>query len=297
MLVVHLAMRGRTDNPTGRMEMSFSPEAPPTYVAPTRVDADTWVIHQVQQALGAPLTVYLNSMIIAGSQPAIIDTGSPNNRTQWLEDVFGIVEPGDVRWVFLSHDDSDHTGNLAEVMEACPNAVLVCSWAIVERFSNAFRFPLERCRWLNDGESLQIGDRTILAVRPPVYDSPATRGFLDQRTGVYWAVDAFATPCPGGPVPTVADLDPTFWAEGMAMFINHALSPWIGLVDRGRYGAQLDRVSALGVSSIATAHSPLITSSSVDDAFALLRRLPDMQVPPAPDQSTLDLILAAASAA
>lgn len=81
------------------------------------------------------------------------------------------------------------------------------------------------------------------------------------------------------------------------MFINHALSPWIGLVDRGRYGAQLDRVSALGVSSIATAHSPLITSSSVDDAFALLRRLPDMQVPPAPDQSTLDVILAAASAA
>ena len=26
--------------------------------------------------------------------------------------MFSIVEPDDVRWVFLSHDDHDHTGNL-----------------------------------------------------------------------------------------------------------------------------------------------------------------------------------------
>ena len=277
--------------------MSFAPEVPTTYVEPTRVDTDTWVVHQVQRALGAPLTVYSNSMVIAGSEPAIIDTGSLNNREQWLDDVFGIVDPVDVRWVFLSHDDSDHTGNLGPVMEACPNATLVCSWAIVERFCNAFAFPLHRVRWLNDGEALDLGDRRILAVRPPVYDSPATRGFLDQRTGVYWGVDAFATPCPGEPVPTVADLDPAFWAEGMAMSIHHALSPWVGLVDRQRYAAEVDRVRALGMTTIATAHSPLITPGSVADAFALLRGVPDAAVPPAPDQTTLDMILAAAAPA
>ncbi len=277
--------------------MTFAPEVPSTYVPPTRVDTDTWVVHQVQRALGAPLTVYLNSMVIAGSEPAIIDTGSLNNREQWLNDVFGIVDPVDIRWVFLSHDDSDHTGNLGPVMEACVNATLVCSWAIVERFCNAFGFPLDRVRWLNDGEALDMGDRRILAVRPPVYDSPATRGFLDQRTGVYWGVDAFASPCPGEPVPTVADLDPGFWAEGMAMSIHHALSPWVGLVDRQRYAAEVDRVRALGMTTIATAHSPLITPGSVDDAFELLRGVPDATVPPAPDQTTLDMILAAAAPA
>ncbi len=277
--------------------MSFAPESPATHVAPTRVDTDTWVVHQVQHALGAPLTVYLNSMVIAGSEPAIIDTGSLNNRNQWLEDVFGIVDPADVRWVFLSHDDSDHTGNLEPLMEACPNATLVCSWALTERFSNAFGFPLRRCRWLNDGEFLDLGDRRILAVRPPVYDSPATRGFLDQRTGVYWGVDAFATPCPGEPVATVAELDPGFWAEGMAMCIHHALAPWVGLVDRQRFAAEIDRVRALGMSTIATAHSPLITPGSVEDAFTVLRRVPDVAVPPVPDQTVLDMVLAAAAPA
>lgn len=272
--------------------MSFAPEVPTTRVPPTRVDTDTWVIHQVQNALGAPLSMYLNSMVIAGAEPMIVDTGSVNNRDHWLEDVFGIVDPSDVRWVFLSHDDSDHTGNLVPVMERCPNATLVCSWAIVERFSNAFGFPLERCRWLNDGEAIDVGDRHIRAVRPPVYDSPATRGFLDERTGVYWGVDAFATPCPAEPVPKVSDLDRGFWAEGMSMCAHHALSPWVGLVDRARYAAEVDRVRALNMTSIATAHSPLITPASIDDAFALLRDIPDAPVPPPPDQNVLDTILA-----
>lgn len=277
--------------------MTFAPEAPTIHVPPTRVDSDTWVIHQVQQALGAPLSVYLNSMVIAGDEPAIIDTGSLNNRSQWMDDVFGIVDPADVRWVFLSHDDADHTGNLVPVLEACPNAVLVCSWALVERFSNAFSFPLQRCRWLNDGESIDLGDRRIMAIRPPVYDSPATRGFLDERSGVYWAVDAFATPCPLEPVPTVADLDPGFWAQGMAMFIHHALAPWVGIVDRKLYGAEIDRARALPITAIASAHSPLVTPASVESAFALLRGVPDVAVPPMPDQSVLDMALAAAAPA
>ena len=189
----------------------FAPLAPPTYFEPTKVAEDTWVIHQVQPALGQPLFVYLNSMVIRGAEPMIVDTGTPANREQWLKDAFSIVDPADVRWVFLSHDDVDHTGNLDEVMAACPNATLVCNWAMVERHTNCFDFPLQRCRWVMDGESLDIGDRTLLAMRPPVYDSPTTRGLFDPTTGVYWASDAFATPLPD-PQMGIGDLDPEFWA-------------------------------------------------------------------------------------
>ena len=72
------------------------------------------MIHQVQPALGQPLFVYINSMVILGKEPVIVDTGTPANRKQWLDDVFSLVEPEDVRWIFLSHDDVDHTGNLDE---------------------------------------------------------------------------------------------------------------------------------------------------------------------------------------
>ena len=57
--------------------------------------------------------------------------------------------------------------------------------------------PLERMRWVNPGESFDAGDRRLVAVRPPIFDAPTTRGLFDAKTGVYWAVDTFASLLPG----------------------------------------------------------------------------------------------------
>jgi flavorubredoxin len=273
---------------------TFAPLAPTTYVPPTKVAADTWVIHQVQPALGQPLSVYLNSMVILGSEPMLVDTGTPANRKQWLEDAFSLVEPEDVRWIFLSHDDVDHTGNLDQAMEACPNAKLVCSWAMIERHTNCFEFPLERCRWITDGETLDIGDRQLLAMRPPVYDSPTTRGLFDPTTGVYWSVDTFATPLPD-PQMAVGDLDPDFWFEGLALFGLGAVSPWLSLVDEDKYGRYVDRVQSLDITTVAACHSPVIEGPLIEQAFANIRRLPGLVPPQLPDQSVLDQVIAATS--
>jgi flavorubredoxin len=230
---------------------------PRTAVPPTKVAADTYVIHSVQEALGQPLFIYLNSMVVLGRESMIVDTGTIANREQWLQDVFSLVEPKDVRWIFISHDDVDHTGNLEQTMEACPNARLVCNWAMVERHTNCFDFPLERCQWVMDGEALDIGDRTVVALRPPVYDSPTTRGLFDPTTGVYWSVDTFATPLPD-PAMGVGDLDAEFWELGMTLFALGAVSPWLSLVDSDKYAKYVDRVQSLDITTVAGCHTPVI---------------------------------------
>jgi flavorubredoxin len=273
---------------------TFAPLAPPSYVPPARIAPDTWLIHSLQPTLGQPLFVYMNSLVILGSEPMIVDTGTIANRDQWLKDVFTLVEPEDVRWIFLSHDDIDHTGNLDQTLSACPNAQLVCNWAMVERHTNCFDFPLPRCRWVTDGETLDIGDRTLLAVRPPVFDSPTTRGLFDPTTGVYWAVDTFATPLPD-PQLGVADLDPEFWDFGLAMFALGAVSPWLAMVDETKYGHHVDKVQSLDITTIACCHSPVIEGPFIDRAFARVRQLPSLAPVALPDQSVLDQIVAATS--
>ena len=272
--------------------MSFAPVAPTIYLPPTKIAPDTYVINQVQEALGQPLFVQINSMVILGQEPIIIDTGTPANRTQWLSDVFSLVEPTDVQWVFLSHDDVDHTGNLDQVMTACPNAKLVCNWAMVERHTNCFQFPLDRCRWVMHEESFDIGDRTLHAVRPPVYDSPTTRGLFDPKTGVYWAVDSFATPLPD-PEMAVADLDPDFWQFGMTLFAFGAVSPWLSLVDYDKYGRYIDTVQNLDITTIAGCHTPILEGELIPRAFSHTRSFPSVTPPPLPNQSILDQIIAA----
>jgi flavorubredoxin len=273
---------------------TFAPLAPTISVPPTNIAKDTYVIHSVQRALGEPLFVYLNSMVILGREPMIVDTGTIANREQWLKDVFSLVEPEDVKWIYLSHDDVDHSGNLEQTIEACPNAKLVCNWAMVERHTNCFNFPLDRCRWVMDGESLDIGDRTLLAMRPPVYDSPTTRGLFDPSTGVYWAVDTFATPLPD-PKLGIADLDAEFWNFGLAMFALGAVSPWLSMVDEAKYSRYVDGVQNLDITTVASCHSPVIEGDYIDKAFARVRQLPSLDPIPLPDQSVLDQIIAASA--
>src|SRR5689334_17749801 len=272
--------------------MTFAPIAPTTYVAPTQVAQDTFVIHSVQPALGQPLFGYLNSIAIRREAAVIVDTSTPANREQWLEDAFSIVEPDDVRWIYLSHDDVDHSGNLEQAMEACPNARLVCNWAMVERHTNCFNFPLERCRWVMHGESFDIGDRVLHAVRPPVFDSPTTRGLFDPTTGVYWAVDTFATPLPD-PKMGIADLDPEFWEFGLALFALGAVSPWLSMLDTKKFGRSVDAVQNLDITTIAAGHTPVIEGEFIERAFNRVRELPTIEPPALPDQSVLDQVIAA----
>ena len=134
---------------------------------------------------------------------------------------------------------------------------------MVERHTNCFDFPLDRCRWVMHGESFDVGDRTLHAVRPPVFDSPTTRGLYDPTTGVYWAVDSFATPLPD-PHMGVADLDPEFWDFGMMLFALGAVSPWLSMADPVKFGAHVDLSQNLDITTSrpATPRSWRASSSS-----------------------------------
>src|SRR3954454_18813913 len=100
-------------------------DIPARMLEPTQIAPDTFVIRQLFGEGLNPVAMHVNSMVIAGAEPVIVDCGPAVTRQAWLDTVFGIVDPGDVRWIFLSHDDIDHTGNLPQVLDLCSNATLV----------------------------------------------------------------------------------------------------------------------------------------------------------------------------
>ena len=112
--------------------------------------------------------------------------------THWLDTVFSVVDPADVRWVFISHDDHDHIGNLEAVLDLCPQATLVGQLGD-DRPPHGRRGAARctGCAGSTRATRFDAGDRTLHLVRPPLFDSPATRGLFDPTTGVLWAVDTF----------------------------------------------------------------------------------------------------------
>lgn len=208
-----------------------------------------------------------------------------------MDKVFSLVDPKDVRWVYLSHDDHDHVGNLLPVLDACPQATLVTTWFSVERPRGDYALPLDRMRWVNDGESFDVGDRTLVAVTPPVFDNPTSRGLFDGRTGVYWAVDAFASLMAEPGLTTTADIQPEFWEETF-LYLNRMISPWHTLVDPTKFDRHVDKVARLPITSIAAAHTTAVRGPNVAEAIRLIRRIARMDPAVVPAQADLDAILA-----
>jgi flavorubredoxin len=263
---------------------------------PYRVAPDTYVIPQLLEAPPVGL-FYVNSMVIIGAEPVLVDTGAPSNRQQWLEHAWGIVDPHDVRWVFLTHDDHDHAGNLRQVMDTCPHATLVTTWFSMARYgvdSQDLWMPFNRVRWVRDGESFHAGDRTLVAARPPFFDNPTTRGLFDASTRVYWAVDSFGASV-AHPAEDAADLDREAWREGV-LLVNRLNHPWHLWLDQAKFHAHLDTVQNLGIEVIPSCHGPAIHGPMVDEAFELLRRVPSLPPWLEPGQEFLDAVIGTTAA-
>jgi flavorubredoxin len=261
---------------------------PKTRFEPTEIAPDTFIIHDHAGEGEAPVSVALNTMVIRAAEPVVVDTGMAENREQYLADVFSLVEPEDIKWVFISHDDVDHTGNLNALMERAPNATAVINWFMMERMGASLEVPPTRQMWLADGDTLDVGDRTLYLVRPPVFDSPTTRGLFDPTTRVYWGVDSFATPMEK-PCVDVADLETSAWLGGINTFDRY-VAEWLPIVDDRKFQATVDRVEALAPAVIAGCHTPAIKGARVAAALQATRRSPSAEVPPQPDQAVLEQI-------
>jgi len=262
------------------MTSSHVPESDPVRIAP-----ETWLIPNLAAA-GPDQYLPVNSMLIRGSEPIICDTGAPVHRRRWLEQVFSLVDPEDVRWIFLSHDDGDHIGGLAEALAMCPSATVVTNFFTTERQSLERTLPIKRLRWLEPGDSFTAGDRRMRLVLPPIFDGPTTRGLFDEQTGVMWAVDAFAA-LTTGPLHHRDDIPEDLYTETFAL-LNSLVSPWHEWLDPVRYGRHVDSVAALRPDTVASAHGPLLRGDAIDDAFDRVRAMAAAPRVAPPGQSALD---------
>jgi glyoxylase-like metal-dependent hydrolase (beta-lactamase superfamily II) len=231
----------------------------------------------------------VNAFVIKAKEPVLVDTGMGIDSSEFMNSLESIMDPKDLRWVWLTHDDADHAGNLQRVLEAAPNARLLANSLAVLRSSTAWPVPMNRVYWLNPGDSIAVGDRELTAVRPPLFDNPTTIGIYDKKSNAFFSADFFGAII-SAPVHNAEDLTATDLAQGMISWAS-ADSPWIHMVESSRFSKALDSIRGIAPRDVFSAHLPPALGKTAQ-LLKSLEKLPASTPFITPDQKALEQILA-----
>src|SRR6476660_7241956 len=156
-------------------------------------DQDVTVLNDIAEIPGLGF-LPVNAFVLHAEQPVVIDTGLSTDDKDFVSWLSSAIDPADVRWIWLTHPDRDHTGGLYDLLDAAPHAKVVTTFIGVVILSTARPLPLDRVHLLNPGQSLDVGDRQLSGLRPPLFDNPATVGVYDSKSGVCFSSDCFGAP-------------------------------------------------------------------------------------------------------
>ena len=233
----------------------------------------------------------INAYVLHAEEPVLVDTGLGIDGDQFIDALTSVIDPATLRWVWLTHDDADHTGNIQRVFELAPQARLVTHAFCAMRMSTWWPVPLDRVHAIRVGDRLSVGDRTLRAVAPPLFDNPMSTGFLDEATGALFSVDSFGAFIPE-PTEDAAEVPAEALAGGMVGWAT-ADSPWAHITDRKLFGEVLDGVRQLQPNHILSSHLPAASGTSIENFLQVLESVPDAEPAIAPSHEEFGFMLAA----
>jgi glyoxylase-like metal-dependent hydrolase (beta-lactamase superfamily II) len=239
--------------------------------------------------LGPDGFLTVNGFVLMAAEPVLVDTGIGQEADEYLQAVDALVGLDRLRWIWLTHDDADHIGGIRQVLEAAPQATLVTHAMNAMRMSSWWPVPLDRVHAIRPGDRLHVGDRTLRAVAPPLYDNPMSVGFLDEAEGGLFCVDSFGAVIPE-PTRAAEQIPHDVLAGGMLAW-SVMDAPWSTMMDRAKFEPVLEGVRKLHPSQIFSAHLPAASGTSMDRFLDVLRSTPDAELVAAPSHAEFSAML------
>jgi hypothetical protein len=231
----------------------------------------------------------VNSFVLGGPEPILVDTCPIVLRDEYLAALASVVDPGDLRWLWLTHTDPDHIGAVAALLDANPRLRVITTFFGAGIMGLQAPLPMDRVNFVNPGETIAIGDRTLTGVKPPAFDNPITVGFHDSATNALFTSDCFGALF-GDEPPQSADEADADMRDGQVLW-GTIDSSWLHKVDTDVFAADLDRIRRIEPDHVLSAHLPAASGAMLPTLLDTIARVPAADAFPAPDQAALDAML------
>jgi hypothetical protein len=137
-----------------------------------------------------------------------------------------------------------------------------------------------------------VGDRELLAVRPPTFDAPETTGLFDTRTRALFTADCFGALLTE-PAESATEVAASDLAEGLVTWTG-VDAPWFSSLTDRAFGEGVERIRGLDPSSILSGHLPPAPGEMAASLVGCLEQARSAEPFVGPDQEALRAMLEAA---
>lgn len=132
-----------------------------------------------------------NSYLIRGSQKtAVVDAVKDGYADEQIDKISGVCDVSSIDYIICNHAEPDHSGGLARLLEAAPNAAVVCS----KPASGFLRSILNKnftCKVALDGDMIELGGKTLRFISAPFLHWPDTMFTYVTEDAVLLSGDMF----------------------------------------------------------------------------------------------------------
>jgi flavorubredoxin len=245
------------------------------------LDPEIRIFDVITRASGG--TTYNAYLVRGGRKTALIDAVRASFTDVLLANIRQVTDPADLDYVVLNHAEPDHTGAVAALAEAAPNAEIRCTQMCAKLVGGLVNRDLN-ITTVKDGDRVDLGGKTLQFLTAPNLHWPDTMF-------TYLAEDKVLFPCDflGSHHCDQRLFDDQVgdFSYDMRYYFDHLFRPLKEWAIKG-----LDKIEPLDIKVIAPSHGPILRT----DARRYMERVRDWSTEPRPATDAKRLLVFYASA-
>ncbi len=196
-----------------------------------------------------------NSYLVKGNEKvALIEACHKTYFKQYLENIKEVIDPAKIDYVVLNHNEPDHTGSLAELMDYLPNATILISQAGSIYLKNITNRKDLKVQVVKNGETIDLGGKTMEFITAPFLHWPDSMFTWVKEDGTLFSCDFLgAHYCE----PYTFDYNiayPEKYESALKGYFDAIFAPFKSYVRAG-----LEKIKDLPIERVCSSHGPILT--------------------------------------
>lgn len=197
-----------------------------------------------------------NSYIVKGkNKTALIETCHSSFVDNYVKNLQEICSLDSIDYIILNHNEPDHSGSLAELLQYVPNAKIVISQAgsiYIKNITNKTDFPIQVVK---DGDTIDLGGDTVLKfISAPFLHWPDTMFTWFEKENVLFSCDFLGAHFCEQHVLDTNIVYEDYYKDAFKYYYNCIMGPFREYVQKG-----LQKIKDLDIKFACTSHGPVLT--------------------------------------